>query len=106
MLSSTGDWLGFAIIAAPLVVVVAAIYLIGELRSHEPDVYEAQGRPHLWFTNMSGLGFLFGFVLLGEYRSEVKEKRIRNICLVVQVATWIWLALVFGFIVFAAAYVF
>ena len=105
MLSSTGDWIGYALIAIPLVVVIAAIYLLGEVRNNEPDVFEAQGRPHLWFTNPSGLGFLFGFVLLGEYRSEVKDQHVKNICLFVQILTWVWLILVFAFLVLAAGLV-
>ena len=102
MLTDSVDWIGYVLIAIPLVVVIATIYLLGELRHIEPDVYEAQGRPHLWFTNVSGLGFLFGFVLLGEYRSEVKDKHVRNICLFVQVATWVWLITVFVFVMLAA----
>lgn len=105
MLSNTVDWVGYALIAIPIVVVIGAIYLLGEIRNNEPDVYEAQGRPHLWFTNLSGLGFLFGFVLLGEYRSEVQDQSVKNICLFVQIMTWVWLALVFGFLVMAAGMV-
>ena len=105
MLTNSVDWISYALIIIPLVVVIATIYLLGELRHIEPDVYEAQGKPHLWFTNFSGLGFLFGFVLLGEYRSEIKNKHVRNVCLLVQVATWVWLIVVFAFVVFAAGLV-
>ena len=105
MLSSYGDWIGYALLAIPLVVVISTIYLLGELRTKEPDVFEAQGRPHIWFTNLSGLGFLFGFVLLGEYRSEIKDQGVRKIFLFVQIATWVWLISIFAFLVLAAGLV-
>lgn len=101
MLSSDGDWIGIGIIAMPLIVIVATVYLLRELRMTEPQLFDALGRPHIWFTNLDGLSFLFGFVLLGEYRSRVKDQRLKKICMVVQILTWVWLATFFAFLVYA-----
>lgn len=105
-MSSVADWIGYGVVILPMMVVISTIYCLSELRVNEPKLFETLGKPHIWFTNSKGLGFLFGFVLFGEYREQVRNQHVRQICIITQILTIVWLSMTTLFLLVAAGTVF
>ena len=56
-------------------------------------MYEALGRPHVWFGNVAGFSFALDFILFEEYKEQLSDPELLKICSSLRTAIVAWVLL-------------
>ena len=76
-----------------MLLLVAGLAILDIQQTHK-RLYDELGRPSAFVSSSTGFSFLFGFVLMGEYRGKVSELGLRRKLVVIQSLLFVIIALV------------
>jgi hypothetical protein len=80
-------WSEIILIALLFSSITINFYLVNEISSRFPALYDDLGKPGRFIVNAGQIYFLYSFILLGHYKSHQMDAGLKRLCLILRLIT-------------------